>query len=64
MCCGTKETVMTVGAAPPSVFEAELPTLCYDPDALPAQVYPRLREPVLQGLHLSGPKSLPIEFER
>ncbi|WP_158085853.1 hypothetical protein [Mycobacterium arosiense] len=55
---------MTVGAAPPSVFEAELPTLCYDPDALPAQVYPRLREPVLQGLHLSGPKSLPIEFER
>jgi cytochrome P450 len=35
---------MTVGAAPPSVFEADLPTLVYDPEETPAQVYPRLRE--------------------
>ena len=58
---------MTVGAAPPSVFEADLPTLDYDPEESPAQVYPRLREtqrqaPVALGPH--GPEVLSYHLVR
>ncbi|BCZ20938.1 cytochrome P450 [Mycobacterium senriense] len=58
---------MTVGAAPPSVFEADLPTLSYDPEETPAQVYPRLREaqrraPVAMGPH--GPEVLSYHLVR
>ncbi|OBK68024.1 cytochrome [Mycobacterium colombiense] len=58
---------MTVGAAPPSVFEADLPTLSYDPEETPAQVYPRLREaqrqaPVAIGPH--GPEVLAYRLVR
>lgn len=58
---------MTVGAAPPSVFEADLPTLSYDPEETPAQVYPRLREaqrraPVALGPH--GPEVLSYHLVR
>ena len=58
---------MTVGAAPPSVFEADLPTLDYDPEETPAQVYPRLREaqrqaPVALGPH--GPEVLSYHLVR
>lgn len=58
---------MTVGAAPPSVFEADLPTLSYDPDETPAQVYPRLRAaqrqaPVAIGPH--GPEVLSYRLVR
>ncbi|OBH63995.1 cytochrome [Mycobacterium colombiense] len=58
---------MTVGAAPPSVFEADLPTLSYDPEETPAQVYPRLREaqrqaPVAIGPH--GPEVLSYRLVR
>ncbi len=58
---------MTVGAAPPSVFEADLPTLTYDPEETPAQVYPRLREaqrqaPVALGPH--GPEVLSYRLVR
>ena len=35
---------MAVGAAPASVFDADLPTLVYDVEETPAQVYPRLQE--------------------
>ena len=46
---------MTVDAAPPSVFDADLPTLSYRDDETPAEIYPRLREaqrqaPVALGL--------------
>ena len=34
---------MTVGTAPPSVFDADLPTLTYDVEETPAEVYPRLQ---------------------
>jgi cytochrome P450 len=34
---------MTVGTAPASVFDADLPTLAYDPDETPAQIYPRIQ---------------------
>jgi cytochrome P450 len=58
---------MTVGAAPPSVFEAGLPTLDYDSEETPAQVYPRLREaqrqaPVALGPH--GPEVLSYHLVR
>ncbi|OBJ18017.1 cytochrome P450 [Mycobacterium colombiense] len=58
---------MTVGAAPPSVFEADLPTLSYDPEETPAQVYPRLRvaqrqAPVAIGPH--GPEVLSYRLVR
>lgn len=58
---------MTVGAAPPSVFDADVPTLCYDPEETPAQVYPRLREaqrqaPVALGPH--GPEVLSYRLVR
>ena len=35
---------MAVGTVSPSVFDADLPTLAYDPTETPAEVYPRLRE--------------------
>ncbi|OBH40377.1 cytochrome P450 [Mycobacterium mantenii] len=58
---------MTVGAAPPSLFDAELPVLTYDPEETPAQVYPRLREaqrqaPVALGPH--GPEVLSYHLVR
>ncbi|OBB94051.1 cytochrome P450 [Mycobacterium sp. 852002-40037_SCH5390672] len=58
---------MTVGAAPPNVFDADLPTLDYDPEETPAQVYPRLREaqrqaPVALGPH--GPEVLSYHLVR
>lgn len=58
---------MTVGAAPPSVFEADLPTLSYNPEETPAQVYPRLRAaqrraPVAIGPH--GPEVLSYHLVR
>lgn len=46
---------MTVGAAPPSVFEADLPTLSYEPEETPAQVYPRLREAQRRASVAMGP---------
>lgn len=58
---------MTVGAAPPSVFEADVPTLSYDPEETPAEVYARLREaqrraPVALGPH--GPEVLSYHLVR
>lgn len=58
---------MTVGAAPPSVFDADLPTLSYRDDETPAEVYPRLREaqrhaPVALGPH--GPEVLGYHMVR
>ncbi|BBY39141.1 cytochrome P450 hydroxylase [Mycobacterium mantenii] len=58
---------MTVGAAPPSLFDAELPVLTYDAEETPAQVYPRLREaqrqaPVALGPH--GPEVLSYHLVR
>ena len=35
---------MTVGTAPASVFDADLPTLVYDAEETPAEVYPRIQE--------------------
>jgi cytochrome P450 len=62
-----QETVMTVGAAPPSVFDADLPTLTYDSEETPAQVYPRLQAaqrhaPVALGPH--GPEVLSYHLVR
>ena len=34
---------MTVGTASPSVFDADLPTLAYDAEETPAEIYPRLQ---------------------
>lgn len=34
---------MTVGTTPPSVFDADLPVLSYDPTEAPAVVYPRIQ---------------------
>jgi cytochrome P450 len=58
---------MTVGAAPPSVFDADLPTLTYDSEETPAQVYPRLQAaqrhaPVALGPH--GPEVLSYHLVR
>ncbi|HWF28765.1 MAG TPA: cytochrome P450 [Mycobacterium sp.] len=58
---------MTVGAAPASVFDADLPTLAYDPEETPAQVYPRLQAaqrqaPVAMGPH--GPEVLSHHLAR
>lgn len=46
---------MTVGAAPASVFDADLPTVAYEADETPAQVYPRLREAQRQAPIALGP---------
>jgi cytochrome P450 len=58
---------MTVGAAPPSVFDADLPTLEYGADETPADVYPRLlaaqrQAPVALGPY--GPEVLSYHLVR
>lgn len=58
---------MTVGAAPPSVFDADLPTLEYGAEETPADVYPRLQAaqrqaPVALGPH--GPEVLSYHLVR
>jgi cytochrome P450 len=46
---------MTVGTAPASVFDADLPTLTYDADETPAEVYPRIQEAQRQAPVAIGP---------
>ncbi len=46
---------MTVGAAPPSVFDADLPTLEYGAEETPAEVYPRLQAAQRQAPVALGP---------
>src|SRR6516164_1381225 len=46
---------MTVGAAPTSVFDADLPTLAYRDEETPAEVYPRLQAAQLQAPVAMGP---------
>ena len=46
---------MTIGTAPPSVFDADLPTLSYSVDETPAAVYPRLQEAQRQAPVAIGP---------
>lgn len=46
---------MTVGTAPASVFDADLPTVAYEAEETPAQVYPRLREAQRQAPIALGP---------
>ena len=46
---------MTVGAAPASVFDADLPTLAYDVEETPAEVYPRLQAAQRQAPIAIGP---------
>src|SRR5271155_5048450 len=46
---------MTVGTAPPSVFDADLPTLSYRVDETPAAVYPRFRAAQQQAPIAIGP---------
>jgi cytochrome P450 len=58
---------MTVGAAPASIFDADLPTLTYDPEEIPADIYPRLQAaqrqaPVALGPH--GPEVLSYHLVR
>jgi cytochrome P450 len=58
---------MTVGTAPASVFDADLPTLEYDGDETPADVYPRIqdaqrRAPIALGPH--GPEVLSYHLTR
>jgi len=50
-----EETVMTVGIAAASVFDADLPTLEYGVEETPAQVYPRLQEAQRQAPVALGP---------
>jgi cytochrome P450 len=62
-----QETVMTVGTAPASVFNSDLPTLTYGPDETPGDVYPRLQAaqrqaPVAMGPH--GPEALSYHLVR
>jgi cytochrome P450 len=58
---------MTIGTATPSVFDAGLPTLDYDPTTTPAQLYPRLlaaqsEAPIALGPF--GPEILSYELVR
>jgi hypothetical protein len=46
---------MTVGTAPASVFDADLPTLAYDADETPAQIYPRIQAAQRQAPVALGP---------
>lgn len=46
---------MTVGTAPTSVFDADLPTIAYDVEETPAEVYPRLRDAQRQAPIALGP---------
>jgi cytochrome P450 len=51
----TEETVMPVGTAPASVFDADLPTLAYEAEETPAEVYPRLQAAREQAPVAMGP---------
>jgi cytochrome P450 len=58
---------MTVGAAPASVFDADLPMLAYGDDEPPAEVYPRIQAaqrqaPIAMGPH--GPEVLSYRMVR
>jgi cytochrome P450 len=58
---------MIVGTAPASIFGADLPTLTYDAEETPAEVYPRLQAaqrqaPVAMGPH--GPEVLSYHLVR
>ncbi|OBH04944.1 cytochrome [Mycobacterium sp. E2699] len=46
---------MTVGAAPTSVFDADLPALTYEVEETPAEVYPRLQAAQRQAPVAMGP---------
>jgi cytochrome P450 len=46
---------MAVGTAPASVFDADLPTLAYDAEETPAEVYPRLQAAQRQAPVALGP---------
>jgi cytochrome P450 len=46
---------MTVGAAPTSVFDADLPAVVYDAEETPAEIYPRLRAAQRQAPIALGP---------
>jgi len=46
---------MSVGTAAPSVFDADLPTLVYDVEETPAEVYPRLQAAQRQAPIAIGP---------
>jgi cytochrome P450 len=46
---------MTVGTAPASVFDADLPTVAYDVEETPAEIYPRLRDAQRQAPIALGP---------
>src|SRR5271157_2227037 len=46
---------MTVGAAPTSVFDADLPTLAYGEEETPAEVHPRLQAAQRQAPVALGP---------
>ncbi|WP_205876382.1 cytochrome P450 [Mycobacterium camsae] len=46
---------MTVGTSPPSVFEADLPPLNYEPTETPAAVYPRIQAAQRQAPVAMGP---------
>jgi cytochrome P450 len=46
---------MTVGTAPTSVFDADLPTVTYDVEETPAEIYPRLRDAQRQAPIALGP---------
>jgi cytochrome P450 len=58
---------MSVGTVPTSIFDADLPTLVYDAEETPAEVYPRLQvvqrqAPVALGPH--GPEVLSYHLVR
>lgn len=58
---------MTVGTAPTSVFDADLPTLAYDAEETPADVYPRLQAAQRQapvGIGPHGPEVLSYHLVR
>ena len=46
---------MTVGTAPASVFDADLPVISYEADETPAEIYPRLRAAQQQAPIALGP---------
>jgi cytochrome P450 len=50
-----EETVMAVGTVPASVFDADLPTLAYEAEETPAEVYPRLQAAREQAPVAMGP---------
>src|SRR6516165_1661946 len=50
-----RQGFMTVGAAPTSVFDTDLPTLAYREEETPAEVYPRLQAAQRQAPVAMGP---------